>query len=299
MERVDLSNVKRYSIKERKHKVNLTALVTSESALVAHDSKIESDPNFTEFCSRIISARKADRAVVFGMGGHVIKTGCGPLLANLVRRDMITHIACNMSAAIHDFELAMYGMTSEYVEDTLKDGMFGFVEETGKEFNLASQSNQSGLGESLGAFISKNAPHKDISLLSACFSKGAPALVFTCVGAETVYQHPECKPEVLGKKSGEDFLRFAAALKNISGGGVYANFGSAVVMPEVFLKALSIAKNLYGVSRYYTANFDMLPHYRPTENVLKRPTLDSGKSYDFRMRHEQSIPALFSSLMKE
>jgi hypothetical protein len=245
-------------------------------------------------------ARAAGRHGVLAMlGGHVIKVGLGPLLIELMRRHVITHIAMNGSAAIHDFELAAYGGTSEDVAAGLGDGSFGMSEETGRDMNAAitqGAREERGMGEALAEQLRRRrtlaAP--EVSVLLACATLGVPVTVHTTIGAEIIHQHPAADGAALGATSYRDFLRLAEALPALDQGGVVLNLGSAVVMPEVFVKALSIARNLHGgkPAGFTACDCDMQRHYRPRVNVLERPTSAGGRGIQLTGHHEILIPLL-------
>jgi hypothetical protein len=239
------------------------------------------------------------RAVVAMLGGHVIKVGLGPLLIQLMRRKAVTHVAMNGSAAIHDFELAAYGGTSEDVAAGIGDGTFGMAEETGREMNAALArgvaANQ-GAGEALAEYLRarKDLPGRDVSVLVACAELGVPVTVHAAVGAEIIHQHPTADGAALGATSHRDFKRLAGTLPDLDDGGVVLNLGSAVVMPEVFLKALTIARNLHGgkPTNFTACDCDMQRHYRPRVNVVERPTLAGGRGVQLTGHHELLFPLL-------
>ncbi len=246
------------------------------------------------------------RGVVVMLGGHVIKVGLGPLLGALVRRGVITHLALNGSAAIHDFELAAYGGTSEDVAAGLADGTFGMVEETGREMNAAIADGARrgvGMGEALAAALERRprlaAP--EVSLLLAAAQHQIPVTVHVTVGADIIHQHPSADGAALGATSHRDFRRLAASLPALDDGGVVLNLGSAVVMPEVFLKALTVARNLNsGKPTGFTAcDCDMQRHYRPRVNVVERPTLGGGRGIQLTGHHEILIPLLTWAVLRE
>lgn len=247
---------------------------------------------------RIVAAA-GRRAVVTMLGGHVIKVGLGPLLIELLRRRAITHVAMNGSAAIHDFELAAYGGTSEDVAAGLGDGTFGMAEETGREMNgaiAAGAREHRGLGEALATYLAQRAQLADagVSVLVACAKLGVPVTVHAAVGAEIIHQHPTADGASLGATSHRDFKRLAGALPDLDDGGVVLNLGSAVVMPEVFLKALTIARNLNGgkPANFTACDCDMQRHYRPRVNVVERPTLAGGRGVQLTGHHEILFPLI-------
>jgi hypothetical protein len=228
-----------------------------------------------------------------------VKTGLAPLLVDLMRRGILTHLAMNGSAAIHDYEIARFGATSEDVAAGLRDGTFGMADETGREMNTAfvrGMAEQRGMGEALGRALDTNAEmvNPELSLLLAAHRLGVPATVHAALGAEIIHQHPAANGAAIGDTSHRDFRRLAASLSDLDDGGVVLNLGSAVIMPEVFLKALTIARNLNaGAPRnFVSVDLDMQRHYRPRMNVVQRPTLDSGKGYEITGHHEIMVPLL-------
>ena len=246
-----------------------------------------------------IAAAAGKRGVVVMVGGHVVKTGVAPLLIDLMRRRVITHLAMNGSAAIHDYEIARFGGTSEDVAAGLRDGTFGMAEETGREMNEAfTRGHQAGLGmgETLGQALgaAPSLAHPELSLLIAARDLRVPLTVHAALGAEIIHQHPAADGAAIGDTSHRDFRRLAGALPSLHDGGVVLNLGSAVILPEVFLKALTVARNLHeGQPTGFTAvDMDMLRHYRPRVNVVQRPTLGSGAGYEITGHHELMIPLL-------
>ena len=243
-----------------------------------------------------VLARAGGRPAVAMIGGHVIKTGVQRPLLSLLEANAFTALAMNGAAAIHDFEIAFFGATSEPVEETLLTGQFGLVEETPLLFNQAVNEGSKrglGMGEALGEFIlDAEAPHASLSLVAQCVARDLPVTVHVAVGTDTIHQHPSFDPALTGVATHADFRVFAAALRDIED-GVVMNFGSAVVMPEVFLKALSTVRNLgHPAGRFIAASFDQIRHYRPEKNVLERPLRAGGRGYAFVGPHERWIPLL-------
>jgi hypothetical protein len=236
------------------------------------------------------------------LGGHVVKTGVGPLLVDLMRRGVITHLGMNGSAAIHDYEIARFGGTSEDVAAGLRDGTFGMAEETGRELNAAFVRGRAegwGMGETVARALAARAAeaplaHPELSVLLAAFEHRVPATVHAALGAEIIHQHPAADGAAIGDTSHRDFRRLAAALPALHDGGVVLNLGSAVIMPEVFLKALTIARNLHDgrPTGFVACDLDMQRHYRPRVNVVQRPTLDGGRGYEITGHHEIMLPLL-------
>ena len=255
--------------------------------------------DFRAVVDAIVGAARAKRGVVAMLGGHVVKTGLAPLLIDLMRRGVITHVAMNGSAAIHDYEIARFGATSEDVAAGLRDGTFGMADETGREMNDAfvrGMRAEQGMGESLGRVLDASAhlANPELSVLLNALRLGVPATVHAALGAEIIHQHPAANGAAIGDTSHRDFRRLAASLIDVDSGGVVLNLGSAVIMPEVFLKALTIARNLNaGLPRnFVTVDLDMQRHYRPRVNVVQRPTLDGGKGYEITGHHEIMVPLL-------
>jgi hypothetical protein len=254
--------------------------------------------DFLRVASAIADAVRQSRAVVVMLGGHVVKTGTGRLLIELMRRGVITNLAMNGSAAIHDYEVARWGGTSEDVAAGLADGTFGMAEETGREMNEAitrGSARQLGMGESLmAALAERELTHPELSLLAGARAHGVAVTVHAALGAEIIHQHPAADGAAIGDTSHRDFRRLAAVLPALHDGGVVLNLGSAVVMPEVFLKALTIARNLHEgrPTHFTTCDMDMLRHYRPRVNVVERPVLAGGQGFAITGHHELMVPLL-------
>jgi hypothetical protein len=250
----------------------------------------------------VVAARRAGRPVVLAIGGHVIKCGLQPVLKSLIDADIITAVAMNGSAAIHDFEVSLIGATSEDVGAVLHAGDFGFAGETGGGMNRALKAalpTGIGFGEAIGRSIIANVhQYKNYSLLATCVGNDIPVTVHVAIGTDIIHQHPEFDGAVTGEMSARDFRLLASVVADLSG-GVWLNVGSAVIMPEVFLKALSIAQNLgHHVADFTTANVDMTQHYRPLQNVVKRPTSGSGKGYTITGHHEINIPLFATAILE-
>jgi hypothetical protein len=253
----------------------------------------------------LIHAKQAGKQIIWGMGGHVIKCGLAPVLLDLMKRGYATAFAMNGSAAIHDFEIAIAGWTSEDVEAVLPDGRFGSAEETGREMNLAISEGDTiglGMGEALGLHLSRLAPQERIgqSLVLGAWHAGVPVTVHVAIGTDTPHTHPAAEGAAIGSTSHRDFRLFTNIVTGLHDGGVYVNLGSAVVMPEVFLKAISVARNLgYPLANFTTVNLDFLQHYRPKVNVVERPHAQSGgKGYSITGHHEILVPLLAAILVE-
>lgn len=255
--------------------------------------------SFLAVVDAIADAVRNQRAIVCMLGGHVVKTGLAPVLLDLVRRGAITHFASNGSAVIHDYEVTRWGGTSEDVEAGLTDGTFGMAEETGREMNeaiVAGAARSLGLGEALAVALEGRTDHAqpELSLLLNARRLGVGFTVHAAIGAEIIHQHPAADGAAIGATSMTDFRRLAGHLAGLEG-GVVLNLGSAVIMPEVFLKALTICRNVHGGSprAFVAADFDMNRHYRPRVNVVERPTrTGGGRGYQITGHHEIMVPLL-------
>jgi hypothetical protein len=257
-----------------------------------------------QIAKAIVRARSLEKPVITMLGGHVIKTGCSPILADLAEKGYITHFASNGSACIHDTELARFGHTSEDVASQLEDGSFGMAKDTAALVNGAATraaSGTEGFGEAAGAMlIDENAPFLGRALLARAYQLEIPYTLHVALGTDIVHQHPDADGAAIGNASLRDFRIFAATVSKLGDGGVILNLGSAVVMPEVFLKSLSLARNLgHSVKNFTSANFDMIQHYRPGVNVVQRPTLSGGKGYSITGHHEIMIPLLAAAILEE
>ena len=305
---VDLSSVTTYPLKERINKVSVHDFATlpeSEtdiSAFLASFPKILKGSDFLALVDDIVTAYQNKKPVIVMMGGHVIKCGLSPLLIALAKRGVITGFAFNGASSIHDFEIALIGETSEDVSAYLQTGQFGMWEETGRLMNTAIQHTADigiGMGEALGKqLVEMNAPYNRYSLLATGVQYNVPITVHVAIGTDIIHQHPAANGAAIGAASFTDFRLLTALVKELEGGGVVLNLGSAVILPEVFLKALTIARNLGNtVSHFTTANFDMNQQYRPIENVVKRPTEMGGRGYTFTGHHELMIPLLVQAIL--
>jgi hypothetical protein len=267
--------------------------------------KILAAESFRSVVEALVQARVRRKPILWGLGGHVIKCGLTPLLADLMQRGYATAFSMNGSAAIHDFEIALAGHTSEDVEAVLPDGRFGAAEETGREMNQAiacGDRDGIGMGEALGrALIADgHAPHANASLLALAYQRSIPITVHVAMGTDTPHTHPAADPAAIGRATHHDFRLFCTLVAALNDGGVYLNVGSAVVMPEVFLKAVSAVRNLgHPLAHFTTANFDFLQHYRPRMNVVERPHSKSGgRGYAITGHHEIMLPLLAAALIE-
>lgn len=259
--------------------------------------------DFRAVVRAVVAAREKRRPVILGMGAHPIKLGLAPVIIELMKKGAITAVATNGASSVHDFEIAFIGHTSEDVAMELCKGSFGMARETGRGVNLAIKKGVKkgyGIGKSLGEYISNGAfKYKKESLFSNAYELGVPMTVHVAIGTDIIHMHPEADGAAIGKGSMTDFRLLAAVIADLEG-GVYINLGSAVVLPEVFLKALNIARNLGNkVEDITTVNMDFIQHYRPKENVLKRPTSMKGRHYALTGHHEIMFPLLAAAIIEE
>jgi len=301
---LDFSAVSSYPIASRDNKVNIEEHFSGEisAGLTLREfatrlPRLLAAESLLAVADLIVAARLKQRPVILAIGGHVIKCGLQPVIKGLIRAGAISAVAMNGSAAIHDFEVSLIGATSEDVGAVLHAGDFGFSAETGQGMNLALREAQPrgvGFGQAIGEYIlAAGHPHAEHSLLACCAENKIPATVHVALGTDIIHQHPQADGGVTGEMSYRDFKLLAAVIADLGEGGLWLNVGSAVLLPEVFLKALSVAQNLgHRVNNFSTANFDMIQHYRPLQNVIKRPTSGGGKGYTITGHHEINIPLL-------
>ena len=305
---IDMSSVKTYPLQNRINKVSvqdfatLPELETDLSPFLASLPNILKGQDFLALVDDIVAASENKKPVIVMMGGHVIKCGLSPLLIALVKQGVITGFAFNGASSIHDFEIALIGETSEDVSAYIQTGQFGMWEETGRLMNEAIQhaaDTDIGMGEVLGRqLVEMDAPYNTHSLLAAGVQHDVPITVHVAIGTDIIHQHPSANGAAIGAASFTDFRLLTTLVTDLESGGVVLNLGSAVILPEVFLKALTIARNLgHTVSHFTTANFDMNQQYRPVENVVKRPTEMGGKGYTFTGHHELMIPLLVQAVL--
>jgi hypothetical protein len=274
------------------------ALIDSLPAILAADS-------LRAVVAAIARARKSKRAILWGLGGHVIKCGLAPILIDLMQRGYASGFVLNGAAAIHDFEIAIAGHTSEDVEAVLPDGSFGAAEETGREMNeaVAEAGDTMGFGEALGHRLERIADPRFAasSLLHEAYRRGVPVTVHVAIGTDTPHTHPAADGAAIGQATYRDFRLLCSLVTDLNDGGVYVNVGSAVVLPEVFLKVVSVVRNLgHPLANFTTANFDFLQHYRPNANVVNRPHAKSGgRGYSITGHHEIMIPLLAAALVEQ
>ena len=304
-----LDEVKTYSLASRPSNVT----VDDFAKPIANDSSLrdylQSLPNILavqslrEIASRMRRARDLGKPIIWGLGGHVIKTGLAPIIIDLMNRGFVNAIAGNGSVLVHDAEIAMVGSTSEDVDATLGEGAFGGAEETGRLLNEAARDGARdglGLGEALGrALIAMKPKHESLSLLCAAYASKVPFTAHLTIGGDIAHFHPQSDGAALGATSHIDFRLLAELVRRMNGGGVYLNIGSAVNLPEVFLKCVTLVRNLgYELNDITTANFDFIQSYRPLTNVVRRPTAEgAGKGFAITGHHELTIPLLAAELI--
>lgn len=305
----DLSKLARLSATDRPTKVSVAEFARpleprAAAALLASLPDQLAARALREVVARTVAAARAGRPVVLMLGGHVVKVGVSPCFIELIERGVITHVAMNGAGAIHDVEIARMGRTSEDVEAHLQSGSFGMVDETGDFMNrVASEAarRREGLGEAWGqALEAEPAPHRDVSLLARAARRGIPATVHVALGTDTIHYDPSCDGAALGDASLRDFRVLAGTLAEAHG-AVVLNVGSAVLMPEVFLKALAVARNLGAdLSGLTTVNMDQIQHYRPRLNVVERPTRAPGAmGYSLTGHHEILVPIYCAAVLAE
>ncbi|MBS1262352.1 MAG: hypothetical protein MAG453_01697 [Calditrichaeota bacterium] len=306
---LDFTKIRTYSAADRPSKVRASMEAAPPRAGMTVRELLDGLPDILKAADlkavarAVVAAKRARRPVIAMIGGHVIKTGCATILAELVERGFITHLASNGSAAIHDTELARFGHTSEDVAEQLADGSFGMAADTAALVNEAADRaarDELGFGEAVGAMlVEENGPYLERALLARCAKLGVPYTLHVALGTDIVHQHPGASGASIGEASMRDFRIFAATVAGLGDGGVVLNLGSSVIMPEVFLKALAVARNLgHRVVDFTTANFDMLQHYRPVVNVVKRPVLPGGRGYSITGHHEIMIPLLAAAILE-
>jgi hypothetical protein len=310
IEPFEFDGVSTYPISERASKVHVGLFgkpagpSDTVGDFIAKLPEILGGVELRDLVAALVRARSQGRPILWGMGGHVIKCGLGPILIDLMRDGFVAGLAMNGSAAIHDFEIGLHGSTSEEVEDELRTGRFGMARETGEFLNRAineAAADGIGVGEGIGRFLGRTDleiefKHLDCSVLNEAYARSIPVTVHLAVGTDIINVHPTASGESLGKATMRDFKLLSALVSRLEG-GVYLNVGSAVILPEVFLKALSVARNLgHSVDRITTVNLDFIQHYRPRENVLKRPTRRGGRAIALTGHHEIMLPLLAAAL---
>ena len=308
MKKIDPSKIKTYSIKSRASKVGIDDFSRPHRKGGSFKDFFSSFPNILaskhlkDIVAAIVQARKENRPVMLGMGAHAIKVGLNPVLIDLMERGVITSLALNGAGIIHDFELAFIGQTSEDVDKEILSGAFGMAEETGSMLNQAI--NSANKGEGIGAAVGRmilagNFPCKDKSLLAAGHRLGVPITVHVAIGTDIIHMHPSFDGKATGEAAQQDFLTFCSLVSELEG-GVYINLGSAVLLPEIFLKAVTLARNLgQPLRQFTTVNMDFVQHYRPNTNVVRRPTQGGGNGFTLTGHHEIMLPLLAAAIIEQ
>lgn len=307
---INLSKIRTYSIKNRKRKVGINLFAKPQKKGQRFKDFYDCLPHLLKAqelkscVDLIVQAHKRKKPVIFLLGAHIIKCGLSPVIIQLIKKDIITAVGFNGAGLIHDFEVACYGQTSEDVLKGLLDGSFGMARETADFLNTSTDQaarNNQGLGYVVGKNIKEaNFKYKDLSILYNCYVRKIPATAHVAIGTDIVHQHPNFSGESAGKASLKDFHILTEILTKIGDGGVVVNIGSAVILPEVFLKALTITRNLgYKTFNFTTVNFDMIHQYRPQQNVVDRPTRPKGRGIYITGHHEIMLPLLLAGILEK
>lgn len=309
LEPIDLDLIKTYELASRPSKVTVDDFAKPPSAddsiaeFLAKLPNILAVRSMRELACQIRRARDLGKPIIWGFGGHVVKTGLAPIVIDLMKRGYVTAVAGNGSVLVHDTEIAIVGFTSEDVDATLGKGDFGAAKETGEILNAAAKAGRAagiGLGEAMGREVSSlDPPHADKSMLCEAYKCGVPFTAHLTVGADIGHFHASANGADLGATSHTDFRLMCSLVREMNGGGVYINYGSAVVMPEIFMKAVSVVRNLgYDVQDITTANFDFVQRYRPMTNVVHRPTANgAGRGFSITGHHELTMPMLAAQII--
>ncbi len=305
----EFGKINTYDLESRPSKVTLENFAKPISKDDSLSGFLKKFPNIlgarsiVEIAGRIKRAKELGKPIIWGIGGHVIKTGLSPILIDLMNRGFITALAMNGSVLVHDTEIALVGFTSEDVDATLRDGDFGAAKETGEILNTAAQNGKAdglGLGEAMcRELLSREPKFANYSVLCKAYEREIPVTSHLTIGADIGHFHPNADGGALGETSHQDFQLFCSLVREMNGGGVYLNYGSAVTLPEIFLKAITVNRNLgFEIRDITTANFDFIQHYRPLTNVVKRPNADgAGKGFSITGHHELTLPLLSAHLV--
>jgi hypothetical protein len=307
-EEFDLSGIRTYPLAARPSKVGVAQFAKPHKQGSGLGAFVDSLPSvlaaddFKAVVEAIVTAKRNDRAILWGLGAHVLKTGLSPIMVDLMERGFVSAIATNGAGVIHDFEIAIAGATSEDVDGTLGEGRFGMAEETGRDINQAIADGAKaglGLGQAVGKYLDSLKPkYAHLSIAATAHRLGIPLTAHVGIGTDIIHMHPSASGAAIGETSLRDFRYFVSSVARLEG-GVYLNCGSAVVLPEVFLKAVALARNdgrsIDGIT---TVNFDFLRQYRPQANVIARPTQGIGKGYSITGHHELLIPLLAAALVE-
>lgn len=303
-----LRRVSTISVRARQHKAHMADFVDPQAwqtsgSLRALFPRLLKGLDIAAIVDGFVAARRRGRAILLALGAHVIKCGLSPVLIDMMQRGWLSGLVLNGAGIIHDLEIALLGATSEDVAQGLGSGAFGMVEETPRLINEALSARDAarlGIGAAVGQAIAEGEyPHKDHSLLAAAHACGVPVTVHVAIGADTIHMHPSTDAALLGAATYADFQRLTVLLRGLHDGGCYWNVGSAVLLPEVFLKALTLCRNTgHAVERFITVDLDMLQHYRTEANVVRRPTQDGGRGYALTGHHEIMLPLLYAMLLQ-
>jgi deoxyhypusine synthase len=308
---INVTDLKTYPLKKRHSKVRVTDFGTPWRRGDSFNRFYHSLPDILgaktlrAVATSIVTAHRKGKPVIVGVGAHVMKVGLNPIVVDLMKQGIVSAVAMNGAGIIHDFELALMGRTSEEVDAEIDEGRFGMAEETGRMINEAivrGAKDREGLGEAVGHYINRyqgQFPNRDTSILAIGARLGIPITVHVALGTDIIHMHPSADGAAIGATSLLDFRRLAAVVAGMEG-GVYLNLGSAVILPEVFLKTVSLGRNLgHALSNITTVNMDFLSHYRPLTNVVRRPTQKGGKGYQLIGHHEIMLPLLAAAIYEE
>ncbi|WP_447969695.1 hypothetical protein [Nitrospira sp. M1] len=308
---LNLSKIQTYPLSSRHSKVNISNFSTSWRRGKSFKNFLDTLPDFLAVKSfravvhAIVRARERGKPVILGMGAHPTKVGLNPVLIDLMKRNIITAVAVNGAVIIHDFELAYLGHTSEEVDAEINSGRFGMAEDTGHILNSAITEGwdaELGIGEAVGRYITKHPrqfPHRRMSILATGKKLGVPITVHVAMGTDIIHMHPSANGPAIGGGSLIDFRKLVSLVSEMEG-GVYINLGSAVMLPEVFLKTVTLSRNLgRSLKNITTVNMDFLPHYRPMTNVVRRPTQKGGQGYSLVGHHEIMVPLLAAAIIEQ
>jgi len=307
MKKIDTSRIKTYSINGRESKVRTGDFSKPHKKGASFKDFVSSLPNilasghFKDVVAAVVQARKDKRPVMLGMGAHAIKVGLNPVISDLMERGIITSLSLNGAGIIHDFEIALIGKTSEDVDKEILSGAFGMAEETGSMLNQAIKSAgpTEGIGAAVGRMIQNgDFPFKEKSLLAAGCRLEVPVTVHVAIGTDIIHMHPSFDGRATGEAAHRDFLTFCSLVSDLEG-GVYINLGSAVLLPEIFLKAVTLCRNLgHSLQHFTSVNMDFVQHYRPNTNVVRRPTQGGGQGFALTGHHEIMLPLLAAAIIE-
>jgi len=308
MNKIDRSKIRSYSLKGRPSKVRINDFSRPHAKGAGFQDFFSSLPNILaaqhlkDVAAAIVQARRDDRPVMLGMGAHAIKVGLNPVIIDLMKRGIVTSLSLNGAGIIHDFELAFVGQTSEDVDKEILTGAFGMAEETGAMLNgaIKAAGDGEGIGAAVGRMIAEgDFPYKDHSLLAAGHRLNVPITVHVAIGTDIIHMHPSFDGQATGAAAARDFETFCALVSGLEG-GVYINLGSAVLLPEIFLKAVTLCRNVgHPLAHFTTVNMDFVQHYRPNTNVVRRPTQGGGRGFSLTGHHEIMLPLLAAAVIEQ